>query len=183
MPGDIPYEAFQDFRELLQRAFSCVNSAAHVWALVGSNGYRPGQEHALAPNGGEPVPLSGGRRLSLVSLFRYRVVGAEGEHGSWRVETSAYAHTLEDEEGQEIVAYHWHPSQSSVYDFPHLHIGVGIGASLGEVHKYHIPTARIAVEDVIRFAIMELGATPQRDDWEQVLNETSAAFREQRTWT
>jgi hypothetical protein len=26
---------------------------------------------------------------------------------------------------------------------PHLHIGTGVGASLGSVHKYHFPTGRV----------------------------------------
>jgi hypothetical protein len=149
---------------------------------LGSNGYGPGQEHALVSDAGEPVRLSTDQDLSLTYLFRYRIVRAEGERGPWRVTTAAYYHALEDGASREIIAYHWHPGQGSAFDFPHLHMGVGIGASLGEVHKHHIPTERIAFEDVLRFAVRDLGARPARDDWEEILDETQAAFEVWRTW-
>lgn len=184
MAGDTPYEAFENFRRPLQRAFSCVDREAHVWALVGTNGYGPSQSHALAPNTGEPVMLSGERRIRLASLFAYRIEKAQGERDPWKARTTAYYHVLEDEDGREILAYHWHPSQGSTQSFfPHLHIGTGIGASLGEVHKYHIPTGRIAVEDVLRLAITEFGVESQRADWKEVLGEAQEAYEAWRTWS
>jgi hypothetical protein len=153
-----------------------------VWALIGTNGYSPSQEHTLAPNVGEPVRLRGQVELDLVSKLRYRVVPAEGERGPWKVETLAYSHGLETPEAQEIIAYHWHPRQGSEIIYPHLHLGAGIGADLGILEKTHIPTGRIALEDVLRFAIAELGVEPQREDWSEVLSETQAAFETWCTW-
>ena len=183
MAGENPHEAFDNFRQPLQRALSCVNADAHLWALVGSNGYSPGQEHTLVPNRGEPVKLSSERNLSLMSSFVYRVVEAESERGPWKVQTTAYRHALEDGNALEIIAYHWHPSQGSAYNFPHLHIGTGIGASLSDVHKYHVPTGRIAFEDVLRFAIRDLDVQPVRDAWEEVFDETRGRFETWRTWS
>lgn len=181
MAGENPHEAFDNFRAPLQRALSCVNEEAHLWAL-GTNGYAPGQDHALVPDRGDPVRLAGRRQLRLVSLFAYRVEKAEGERGPWKVVTVAYSHALETRTGQEIIAYHWHPEQGSAYNFPHLHIGTGVGASLGEVHKYHFPTGRIALEDVLRLAVKEFGVEPQRADWEEILGETQAVYETWRTW-
>lgn len=181
MAGDTPYEAFVKFRDPLQKAFSCVNKDAHLWAL-GTNGYEPGQEHALVPDGGEPVQLFGPRRLGLRSLFRYRIVEAEGERGPWKVSTTGYYHALEDEGEQEILTYHWHPGGESAIDFPHLHIERGIGASLGEIHKYHIPTGRIALEDVLRLAVLEFKAEPIRADWADILDTTQEAYEAWRSW-
>jgi hypothetical protein len=179
--GSSPYEAFDNFRSLLQRAISCVNGQAHLWA-VGSNGYSPGQTHALTPDAGEPIDLAGGRRLRLASQFDYRIEKAEGERGPWKVTTEAYQHALEDEDGREIIAYQWHPERGSAYNFPHLHIGTGIGASLGEIHKYHFPTGRVSLEDVLRLAIKEFGAQPARADWEDILEESKATYEAWRTW-
>lgn len=183
MAGQTPYEAFDNFRGPLQKALSTINQEAHLWAL-GTNGYSPGQEHALVPNAGEVVELTTttSRRMGLSYLFTYRVERAEGERGPWKVRTTAYFHALEDETSQEIIAYHWHPRLGSNFSFPHLHIGTGIGAALGEVHKYHIPTGRVALEDVLRLAITEFGVTPQRADWEDVLSEGRAAYEAWRSW-
>lgn len=153
-----------------------------MWSLVGTNGYEPSQKHVLSPNGGAPVAvLAGGRRLALASLFVYRLEEGKGERGPWKVSTLAYYHSLEDEDGREIVAYQWHPEQGSI-DFPHLHIGTGVGASLGSVHKYHFPTGRVSLEDVLRLAIREFQVQPVRADWEEVLRETQAAYEAWRTW-
>jgi hypothetical protein len=182
LAGATPYEAFDNFRRLLQRAFRCVSREAHVWCLLGTNGYDPGQRHALAPHRGQPVKvLAGEQRLALASLFVYRVEEAEGERGPWKVGTAAYYHSLEDEDGREIVAYQWHPGQGSI-DFPHLHIGTRIPAILGAAHKHPFPTGRVSLEDVLRLAIREFGVEPARDDWEEVLDETQATYEEWRTW-
>ena len=181
MAGETPHKAFNNFRGPLQRAISCVNSEAHLWAL-GSNGYAPGQTHAVIPDAGEVVRLAGRRSLRLTCQFSYRIEKAEGEHGPWKVTTEAYQHALEDEDGKEIIAYHWHPERGSAYNFPHLHIGTGVGASLGSIHKHHFPTGRVSLEDVLRLAIKEFGATPARADWEGVLEETQAIYEALRTW-
>ena len=181
MAGNTPYEAFEEFRKPLQRALSCVNSQAHLWALS-SNGYEPEQDHALVPDAGEPVRLSGNQRLSLSSFFAYRVIEAEGERGPWKVETRAYFHALIGEENQEIIAYHWHPGEQKAVSSAHLHIGRGIGADLGKVHKYHLPTGRITLERVLDLAIHEFGVEPQREGWQEVLHETQTAFEEWSTW-
>lgn len=181
MAGASPYEAFEEFRRSIQKAVSCVNSQAHLWA-VNSNGYSPGQTHAVTPEGGEPVNLAGERTLRLTSQFDYHIEKAEGKRGPWKVTTEAYQHSLEDENGLEIVAYQWHPRNASAYTLPHLHIGTGIGASLGGIHKYHFPTGRVSLEDVLGLVIREFGVEPVRDDWEDVLRETQAGYEDTRTW-
>lgn len=182
MAGDTPYQAFENFRDPLQKAISCVSKEAHVWALIGTNGYRPGEDHTLVPKTGDPVRLRGQNELDLVSQIWYRVNATEGDRGPWKVETLAYSHGLETADAQEVIAYQWHPGQGSRITYPHMHLGSGIGADLGILEKVHIPTGRVALEDVLRFAITELGVEPQRDDWEETLTGTQDKFEEWRTW-
>ena len=152
-------------------------------SAVSSNGHSPGQTHALVPDRGQSVQLAGVQGIRLTSLFTYRVEKAEGKRGPWKVTTEAYYHALEDGNGKEIIAYHWHPNQGSAFSFPHLHIESGIGANLGEIHKYHIPTGRVAFEDVLRLAVMEFGVEPCRPDWPDIIGETQARFEQWNTWT
>lgn len=179
MAGQSPYEAFDNFHGPLQRAISCANSNSHLWAF-GSDGYSHGRTHAMVPDANQPISLAGDRPLRLRCLFAYRVEEAEGERGPWKVTTEAYYHTLEDEAGREIIAYHWHPDSPPA--FPHLHIGPGTGADVGGINKYHFPTGRVSLEGVLRLAIEEFGATPARADWRTVLRETEARYEAWRTW-
>ncbi len=179
MAGQTPYEAFDNFRGPIQRAMSCVDANVHLWAL-GSDGRSSDQTHALVPNRSLPVELAGDRALKLRCLFAYRVEEAEGERGPWKVATEAYYHTLEDEAGREIVAYHWHPGNPP--DFPHLHVGPGTGANAGGINKMHFPTGRVSLESVLRLAIQEFGVKPVRPDWRKVLGETEARYEAWRTW-
>ena len=53
---------------------------------------------------------------------------------------------------------------------------------MGDVHKYHIPTGRTALEDMLRLMIRDFGVEPQRSDWSAVLDETLARYATWRTW-
>ncbi|HUG16929.1 MAG TPA: hypothetical protein VMM78_18115 [Thermomicrobiales bacterium] len=36
-------------------------------------------------------------------------------------------------------------------------------------HRAHIPTGQVFIDDVVRFAIADLGVEPLRSDWDSVL--------------
>lgn len=94
---------------------------------------------------------------------------SEGVRSSWKVAVIAYSHSLETADEKEVVSYHFHPIGASSIVNPHMHLGAGVGASLGILDKTHIPTGEIRVEDILRFAIEELGAEPDREDWPAIL--------------
>ncbi|MGH2588792.1 MAG: hypothetical protein ACRDJE_28040 [Dehalococcoidia bacterium] len=81
----------------------------------------------------------------------------------------AYVFTRRDTE-QELLAFHWHPHIADKA-FPHVHLESGL-----ELHRHlvgiHVPTGEIALEDVIRFAIEELGVRPRLARWRSVLDQT-----------
>lgn len=64
---------------------------------------------------------------------------------------------------------------------PHLHVGAAMGPNAATILGGHVPTGRVAMEDVLRLLI-ELGVQPRRDDWQAVLDETQSAFERWRSW-
>lgn len=184
MPGKTSHEAVQNFVAPLQRAASCVTRAR----LNHPGGYYVREEpFVLTLGDGLPVRLGRVRTdespLSLSFTMWYRVVAAEGQRGPWKVSTTGYEYSLDDDQGREVLAYHWHPeSETSWADFPHLHIEAGAEVGRKSLIGKHLPTGRVAFEQVLWVAIHELGVKPLRADWEQVLQESLALFHQYRTW-
>lgn len=177
MAGATPAEAVQSYIDPIRKALLCVTAAVlHVRAGY----YSADEPHVLTLAGGAPVRLKGPSRITLSVFQHYRVVEAAGTRGAWRVSTAGYYYALEEYGGNEIVAYHWHPS--SGVSFPHLHLLAGSRIGREELQKAHLPTGRIAIEQVLRFAIAEFNTVPLRADWSDVLAETEAGFEAQRSW-
>lgn len=160
--GKTPQAAARAFRDSLQRSLDCA-----VEARLNIDGYRPSQSADLPYtadlSGGKPTPFARQSDLQLV-VVRYLLIEAEDEDpGRWTTHVVRYEYALEDQNGGEILAYHWHPNRRNALASPHLHIG---GAVLTAVYKNlskaHVPTERIVLEDVLWFAMRELKAPPTR---------------------
>jgi hypothetical protein len=132
--------------------------------------------------------------------FRPRVVRLRGEHdlgvsvlhlykydepvhtpGGTGIATVAYFYHLLALDGTELIAFHWHPGREDQPDFPHLHVTSRPGPVRIQ-RKHHVPTGRVSLEAVVRFAIQELGVRPIRPDWEQVLDAGQREFEARRSW-
>lgn len=85
----------------------------------------------------------------------------EGPRGPWKVQTTAYFYELRRGE-HELIAYHWHPQGASSYTTPHLHIGPGAELGFAALRRAHLPTGRIAVEEVLRTAVLAGRLSPSR---------------------
>ncbi len=180
MAGRSPADAVHAYSEPLRRALSCLTDAVLI-----VSGYYPREEaHVAALAEGRYVPLPGASQLSLAIAQHYRIVETDDpERGPWKVHTAAYWYSLGDEQGQEVLAYHWHPDGRSRITWPHLHLGhLALGGGGPLTSRAHLPTGRVAVEQVLRLAIEELRVEPRRDDWQAVLTEAEAAFERWRTW-
>lgn len=178
MAGRTPAEAVQAFVAPLQLALDCVTNAV----LDVSGGYHvTDQPHALALAGGDPVDLAGDARLTLSVRQNYRIVESEGARGPWKVQTSAYAYRVAGP-GGEMLVYHWHPQARSTHTRPHLHIGGGSGITSDALRRAHVPTGRIAVEELLRMLIEDLGVEPRRRDWSETLDSAQAGYEAWRTW-
>jgi hypothetical protein len=84
----------------------------------------------------------------------FRVVEVAGDRGPWKVTTTAYLYELRLADGLTLISYHWHPTGASAIIWPHVHLHTltaPVNLSGG-----HFPTGRVALESVVRYAIMDL---------------------------
>ncbi len=175
MAGRTPRQAATNFITPVQRALSCVTNAR----IDTPSGYDPTEKHALVVNGGAPVTVQTDKHVSLgVSVLQnYRIVESDDDRGPWKVKTTMYAYTLHDDQGNEIVAYHWHPGIGPRY--PHVHFRASLRP---EVAKAHFPTGRVSLEQFLRLLIVDFKVEPRRASWKNILSETQATFEKWRTW-
>ena len=166
MPARGAAEAVGAFKASLQRSLDCVTDAV----LTVAGGYYPSpQPHVATLNRGLRVALRGPRRVGLIASLQYRVVQGPGQRGLWSPRTVDYVYGLTDAQRREILAYHRHPDGHPIA-WPHLHVGPGSGADQAALsHKAHLPTGRVALEDVVRLAITEFDVPPRRAGWEAAL--------------
>ncbi len=115
----------------------------------------------------EEVPESARRERYRVSITGYY-------YALVRADTRADPGT---DRGSELLAFHWHPESAEggphVVTFPHLHIDSSVLREQA-LAKMHIPTGRMAIEDILRLAIRDFKARPLDRGWEQRLQETAA---------
>jgi hypothetical protein len=178
--GSTPRKAVQNFLRPLQLALSSVTDAQ----IASDGDYSTIGEHSWVGAAGEPFPLSRVREASLRARIgqNYRIVRAEGQLGPWKVTITAYHYTLEDAKGSEIISFQWHPTGSGALPYPHVHLGHAAAVGRAELEGAHIPTGRVAVEQVLRFAIEAFKLRPRRTDWRDVLFGTRRRFEQWRTW-
>jgi hypothetical protein len=103
--------------------------------------------------------------------MHFRHVEVVDHRGLWTVQTVAYWYTFEvsQDDETEIISYHWHPTASGGITFPHLHLGPAATPRYEPLVTAHVPTGRVDLEDVLRFAIQDLGVQPRRADWDAIL--------------
>ena len=180
MAGRTEAEAVENFRAPLTRALSCVTNE---YLSVGGGYHSAASPHVLTLGDGGPVRLRGEASLALLLSQQYRIVEEPGPRGPWRVQTAGYIYALEmvkgEFEGNELIAFHWHPQTG--LSFPHTHLGAASGVRHEALAKQHLPSGRVSIEEVLRLAIA-LGTEPLRKDWEDVLDETETAYEAVRSW-
>jgi hypothetical protein len=154
-----PAEAIEHYRGRTVRLLSCVTSEHVVVSAYHASGVP--QQLELA----DPAKLRSGHSLRLSVAEHYEV---HEDADGWHVEIVGYLYALEYED-RELVAYHWHPQGESPITWPHMHVGADIRVGGRWLAKVHLPTGAVGLERVVALAIAELGAEPQRDDWERLI--------------
>lgn len=178
MPAKTPRAAVDAFLTPLRRAIACFTDVQ----LTGGDEPHVGHALTVRPTPyihlyGYPDPRSVPQGFHFVLLHLYEVTWSTD---GWAVHTRGYTYGLELAGGQEIVIYHYDPRPESKVKTPHLHVrGLDKPFDLG---KAHFPTGRVSIEEVLRFAVRELGVRPGTTNWETILEETERDFHEKKTW-
>jgi hypothetical protein len=180
LPGRTPHEAIQSFLEPFKAILGCVTDEG----FVARGGWLLGvQQHARFQDGFAILTRRNGQALKLELRHRFVVRPADGARGPWTISTTEYIYEVADERDDPIAAWHWHPGSGLPGDavqWPHLH-AYGTRDTL-TLHRLHLPTGRVSLEAVFRFAIVDLDVVPRRADWSALLDRHEDRFRRTRSW-
>jgi hypothetical protein len=178
------HQALQDYLEEIQKIVKCVaNDVCYCYR----NAKR---RQAIAwssrdPDVSEPLRL---KRQDGKVLFID--IGQEVEDpiptNSPTVTTKYYLYSILDAERKDLIGFHYHPElDDDPVLYPHIHVYADADErySFFNLHKRHIPSGRVPLEDVIEWLIVELDVKPLREDWQSVLKETREKFKQNRTWS
>ncbi len=169
MPGRTPHQAVENYRRPLQLAISCID----VRVIIRASGAQTGREHVLTLS--KPATLAATNYTLDVSQ-NYVIIPYKTGKERYRVNTRAYSYVVEDRQGHEVLAYQWHPKGQSQITEPHLHV------HCEPLESTHLPTGRIALEDLLVYLIDEMGAKPAHHGWRDVLKKTREAFKRNKSW-
>ncbi|MGH2587387.1 MAG: hypothetical protein ACRDJE_20925, partial [Dehalococcoidia bacterium] len=171
MTGRTPVEAAQRLRQSFQQALSCVTAGVVVVSRDPSGTSSLLHELSLS---NISLRLAANDRIALTSRCRYLMIADAS--ALWRTHVAAYFFAVDDLQGREILAHHWHPEGASHEIEPHLHLGAGAGLGRRELVKGHLPTGYIVLPDVLRFLIRDFGVRALRPDWAAVLQRAKVAM-------
>lgn len=160
------------------------------------------------PQKGDVITLYALDRLSLTTTdgkHKYKLTarmltevidGYKGGKRIKRVHTREYVYAIYDEQSKPLYEFHWHPEkidpltlerrsirngEKPPFPSPHIHVKAQDNR-FGHLNKKHIPSGRVAFEDVLTFMITEYNVKPRRPDWETILKQTKTKFDKDHSW-
>jgi hypothetical protein len=179
-PARSDSEARSRYLHFLNRSLQCVTSSA-VWHA----GKGADAEEWVAFTVPRVVEL---RRVGSPLYFSATQTFHYADHpdypGERKVSTDEYAYTLGQDPDfrSEMFSWHWQPSPRGHPD-PHLHVGYRMDGEPRST-KWHVPSGRVAFEQVLVFAINELGVETSGDRAEAMatLDDSLRRFRRYASW-
>jgi hypothetical protein len=176
VPGKTSREAVKAYLDQLQKNVSIV-----CRGVLRTNNYNALDKVSVLTLP-DPVPLNGRPDLYLSFIQQYEIV-KDPKNGPFRITTRYYSYAVETQDAHEIVGYHWHPDGVSPVKFPHLHLGPAARIGMEELHrKAHLPTGRVAFEDVVELLIGTFGVEPDRGLWQEIVGKTRSLFAKHKSW-
>lgn len=177
------HQALQEYLEELQKIVTCVANEV-CYCYVNQNGRQSLAWSSAAPEDSGALRL---RRNDGEILFID--IGQEVEDpipdNRESVTTKYYLYSILDAEKKDLIGFHYHPDlDDDPVLYPHIHVYADADKrfSFFNLHKRHIPSGRVALEDVIEWLIVELEVKPLREDWKEILQGTREKFKQSRTW-
>jgi hypothetical protein len=170
LPGRSPHEALDNFLSPIQRAISCVSKDV----VRHAGDYELNTPCAIQVGKQGTIKLKGGK-LYLTVQLNYEIINDPDEQGGYKINTTAYSYSIRDRHENEILRYDWHPHIEQI-PYPHVHM------EDSTLKKHHLPTSRIALEQVLRLIITQFDVKPKRKDWSAVLTRGLRAFEDHCSW-
>ncbi|MEM6559778.1 MAG: hypothetical protein AAF605_08335 [Myxococcota bacterium] len=186
LTGRTPHECFQKFADILNPLFTGTLSRISHLAI------RPdGHGNASLSTEAAPITIDTSKYGKLYLRILQRLsTGPTSKRGIVRLQTNLYSYRLSSAPGLRDTEplFRWeYEREAELADRPprhHLHVPGTLptnGDDL-ELKMLHIPTGWVAIEEVIRFMIADLGHTPpERNDgepeWWEIVRESEKRFR------
>lgn len=171
MPGRNPDESWRAFRDPIITSVRCVDPGAWLNERLFPDGTR-----LLA------TPARGiGFGNALTLTFSFHLEPFQDGAGQWHMSTRRYDYTLATRaHPDEIVfGWHWHPrSRRSHITYPHVHV-----PSASTFSTRHIPTGRVALEEIILFGFDDLNVPPADATARTRLTEVLERHKLHRRWS
>jgi len=172
MPGRNERETWRAFADPIKRAIGAVDLTARLL----EKHFPADGVHMLSS--APPGIAFGGLTLSF-SVTVKPLPGDEG--GEWRMTTVRYDYALErvsSKRREQVIGWHWHPtSRRSHVSCPHVHV-----PSANAYSTRHIPTGRVALEDVIMFGFDDLGVPPTSNRARRIVADVRDRHKKFRSW-
>lgn len=177
-----PDRAFYRFHNPIEKALGCITARR---LLIPQRGDLVlGRHNSIVLADGDPVPL-GSSSITLSVIHEFKIIHDDTlENGPYKVRTLQYQYQFATSDGDDLITFHWTPEakETAQKKFPHMHIGTKLLANdtpmlPGRLNKAHIPTARVSIKSVVRFAIEEIGVRPLRKNWHRDLETGDATFQ------
>lgn len=170
MSAASPYPALIDSLERLRRSLTCVLEQVHLPVLSPT---RPDSDDLYinrAKRWHTPViVVIAFPGLALLMVLYVRPVWTES---GYLIEHSGYSYSLglrRHDVFHELFAWQWDRRGVSPIAYPYLHVNAASDSVPGGLGRLHIPTSGIRIEDVLSFAIVDLGVMPRQENWEALL--------------
>lgn len=186
-PARTEHAAQQRYTRILQQSLGCLTNGQ--W-FVGPSPTQ-GRNLSLLTNP-RRIPLrrsDGLPTLVLESSQLFTIVPDPRYPGEYKASTLQYIYELaletpELDEAPEVLSWHWHPLVTQDRPTPHMHVWGTQAGLVASLSKLHVPSGRVAFEEVVRFLFTDLDVTPARpDDWDEKLTDSYDRFVAHRTWS
>jgi hypothetical protein len=138
-----------------------------------------------------------GEKTLILSAFIITQIIDSPDKNKKRLNSREYIYQLSSTpEGKPLYEFHWHPEQidrttlepkklepgeNLPFPFPHIHVRI-TDKSFDNLNKKHIPSGRVAFEDVLLFLFTDCAIKPKKENWSNILQETRESFREAMSW-
>lgn len=129
-----------------------------------------------------PMRCTSGGKLYLWTTVQFTFVDDPRRPGCRKVGTRHYSHSiyLDSDAHREVLSWQWHPIEGGP-TYPHLHVH---GGNLGgrSMHKYHLPTGRVFLEDVLLFLLNDELVEPVDPNARSILEANRDRLHRYGTW-